>query len=68
MAQELANLRFPKVSPEDCRTPDYFVSGKLGHDLLLRLPVLRKIDMAGHSSSEQTNDLVVIDAASWLIK
>jgi hypothetical protein len=68
MAQMFPNLRFPLVAPVDSHTSNDVVSGKLEHDLLLRLPVLRKIDMAGHSSSERTNDLVMIDTAPWLIK
>ena len=52
---------------DKCESNDV-IDGKLEYDLLLRLIVIGTIDLGGNSSSEVTNDLVVIDAASWPIE
>src|SRR2546422_359933 len=61
MAQAFADLCFTLVSLEDSRATDHIVIGKLEHNLLQRMPILGKVDMARPSSSKWTDDLVVIN-------
>jgi len=62
-----ADLRLTLVAREDSRSPDHIVMGKLEHDLLQHASVLGKVDTACTSLSEQTDNLVVIDALARLV-
>jgi hypothetical protein len=67
MAQSLTDLCFTLIALADGHASYDIVDRKLEHNLLLHLPILGQVDLADNSSAEGTNDLVVIDAASWLI-
>ena len=51
MIQAFADFLFALVALEDSRTTDHLVVGKLEYDLLLRMPVMCKVDVARDSSS-----------------
>src|SRR6266699_126085 len=51
----------------DSRTADHLVVRKFEYDLLQRMPVLRKVDVARVPSSKRTDDLVVINPLTRMV-
>src|SRR5438270_11148956 len=56
-----------RSAAEDSRASDHIVIGELEHNLLPRMTILGKVNMARTSLSKETDDLVVINALTRLI-
>ena len=52
MLQAIADLRLSPVSHEDSRATDHIVIGELEHNLLQRMTILGKVNMARASLSK----------------